>query len=126
MLEFGPQFERHSTCHRQGPSTVKKPRCLNPTCSLHGNVESTRIIRYGFYRTTAGKRRRYRCVGCGQTFSTTKGTPYYRLQHRRTTFDTVVTLRVGCQSVGDRPDRTAGLEYRRPLARAGRLGVSPI
>jgi transposase-like protein/IS1 family transposase len=61
---------------------------------LPGNVASTRIIRYGFYRTTAGKRRRYRCVGCGQTFSSTKGTPYYRLQHRRTTFDTVVTLRV--------------------------------
>ena len=73
---------------------MKKPRCLNPTCSLHGNVESSHIIRYGFYRTTAGKRRRYRCIKCGQTFSTTKGTPYYRLQHRRTTFDTVVTLRV--------------------------------
>ena len=73
---------------------MKKPNCLNLACSLHGNVESSHIIRYGFYRTTAGKRRRYRCVGCGQTFSTTKGTPYYRLQHRRTTFDTVVTLRV--------------------------------
>ncbi len=73
---------------------MKKPHCLNSTCSSDGNVGSTRIIRYGFYRTTAGKRRRYRCVGCGQTFSTTKGTPYYRLQHRRTTFDTVVTLRV--------------------------------
>ena len=73
---------------------MKKPRCLHPTCSLHGNVESSHIIRYGFYRTTAGKRRRYRCIKCGQTFSTTKGTPYYRLQHRRTTFDTVVTLSV--------------------------------
>ena len=73
---------------------MKKPSCLNPECSFHGNVESRCIIRYGFYRTTAGKRRRYRCVGCGQTFSTTKGTPYYRLQHRRTTFDTVVTLSV--------------------------------
>ena len=73
---------------------MKKPSCRNPTCSLPGNVASRRIIRYGFYRTTAGKRRRYRCVGCGQTFSSTKGTPYYRLQHRRTTFDTVVTLRV--------------------------------
>ena len=61
---------------------------------MHGNVESSHIIRYGFYRTTAGKRRRDRCAQCGQTFSTTKGTPYYRLQHRRTTFDTVVTLRV--------------------------------
>ena len=94
MLEFGPYFVHHSSGRRQGPRTVKKPSCLNPECSSHGNVASTRIIRYGFYRTTAGKRRRYRCVGCGQTFSSTKGTPYYRLQHRRTTFDTVVTLRV--------------------------------
>ena len=53
---------------------MKKPICLNPTCSLHGSVESSHIIRYGFYRTTAGKRRRYRCVRCGQTFSTTKDT----------------------------------------------------
>ena len=73
---------------------MKKPRCLNPTCSLHGNVESSHIIRYGFYRTTAGKRRRYRCVRCGHASSTTKGTPYYRLQHRRTRFDTVGPLRV--------------------------------
>ena len=36
---------------------MKKPICLNPTCSLHGSVESSHIIRYGFYRTTAGKRR---------------------------------------------------------------------
>ena len=35
-----------------------------------------------------------RCVGCGKTFSSTRGTPYYRLQHRRSTFDEVVALRV--------------------------------
>ena len=93
MLEFGPTCERLSTLVDKA-RTVKKPRCLNPTCSLHGNVESTGIIRYGFYRTTAGKRHRSRCIGCGQTFSTTKGTPYDRLQHRRATFDSVVTLRV--------------------------------
>ena len=94
MLEFEPDFERRSSVVDKGPREVKKLSCLNPTCSLYGNVESRRIIRYGFYRTAAGKRRRYRCVGCEQTFSTTKGTPYYRLQHRRATFDTVVTLRV--------------------------------
>ena len=93
MLQFGPTFERLSTLVDKA-RTVKKPRCLNSTCSLHGHVESTGIIRYGFYSTTAGKRRRYRCIGCGQTFSTTKGTPSYRLQHRRATFDSVVTLRV--------------------------------
>ena len=73
---------------------MKKRSCLNPTCPLRGDVESRHIIPYGFYRTTAGKRRRYRCVRCGHTFSTTKGTLYYRLQHRRTTVDTVVALRV--------------------------------
>ena len=35
-----------------------------------------------------------RCVTCGQTFSATKGTPYYRLQYRRARFDAVVALRV--------------------------------
>ena len=52
------------------------------------------MARHGFYRTRSGKRRRYRCVGCGKTFSSTKGTPYYRLQHRGATFDAVVALRV--------------------------------
>ena len=100
---------------------MKKPRCLNPTCSLHGNVESSHIIRYGFYRTTAGKRRRYRCIKCGQTFSTTKGTPYYRLQHRRTTFDTVVTLRVEGVSLSAiaRTERLAWNTVARWLGRAG-------
>ena len=99
---------------------MKKPSCRNPTCSLPGNVASRRIIRYGFYRTTAGKRRRYRCVGCGQTFSSTKGTPYYRLQHRRTTFDTVVTLRVEGVSLAaiGRIERLAWNTVARWLARA--------
>ena len=73
------------------------------------------------YRTTAGKRRRYRCVRCGQTFSTTKGTPYYRLQHRRTTFDTVVTLRVEGVSLSAiaRVERLAWNTVARWLERAG-------
>jgi hypothetical protein len=33
-------------------------------------------------------------VSCGKTFCSTRGTPYYRLQHRRTTFDEVAALRV--------------------------------
>ncbi len=73
---------------------MKNRRCLNPACPLRGNVSSGNIVRHGFYRTRSGKRRRFRCVGCGKTFSSTKGTPYYRLQHRRATFDAVVALRV--------------------------------
>ena len=61
---------------------------------LRGKVSSGNIVRHGFYRTRSGKRRRYRCGECGKTFSSTKGTPYYRLQHRRATFDVVIALRV--------------------------------
>ena len=52
------------------------------------------IIRYGFYTTKAGKRRRYQCQICGKTFCSTCGTPHYRLQHRRATFDGVASLSV--------------------------------
>ncbi len=73
---------------------MKNRRCLNPACPFHRKVGSGNMARHGFYRTRSGKRRRYRCVGCGKTFSSTKGTPDYRLQHRRATFDAVVALRV--------------------------------
>ena len=73
---------------------MKNRRCLNLVCPLRGKVSSGNIVRYGFYRTRSGKRRRYRCGKCGKTFSSTKGTPYYRLQHRRATFDVVIALRV--------------------------------
>ena len=73
---------------------MKNRRCLNLACPLRGKVSSRNIVRHGFYRTRSRKRRRYRCGECGKTFSSTKGTPYYRLQHRRTTFDGVIALRV--------------------------------
>ena len=73
---------------------MKNRRCLNPACPSYGTVGSRSIIHNGFYRTRSGKRRRYRCGECGKTFSSTKGTPYYRLQHRRATFDGVIALRV--------------------------------
>jgi len=94
VLEFEPDFERRSSFVDKGQAELKNRRCLNPACTFHGRVGSGNIIRHGFYRTRSGKRRRYRCVRCGKTFSSTKGTPYYRLQHRRVTFDTVVALRV--------------------------------
>jgi transposase-like protein/IS1 family transposase len=68
---------------------VKKPLCPSATCS-----KSSLVIRYGFYTTKSGKRRRYRCSTCGRTFGSTTNTAYYRLQHRRTTFDEVAALSV--------------------------------
>ena len=60
--------------------------------SKQGDVGA--ISRHGFYTTRWGKRRRYQCQACGKTFSSTTGTPYYRLQHRPSTFDRVASLSV--------------------------------
>jgi transposase-like protein/IS1 family transposase len=69
-------------------------RCPNVQCTGSGMNRTGSIIRYGFYRTIWGKRRRYRCQACGKTFCSNSGTPYHRLQHHRATFDEVATLSV--------------------------------
>jgi len=38
------------------------------------------------------KKKRYRCQVCGHAFSQTRGTPFYRLHHRRELFITVIKL----------------------------------
>ena len=68
---------------------MKTPCCPNTSSS-----KSASVIRHGYYRTKAGRRRRYRCTSCGKTFCSTRGTPYHRLQHRRSTFDEVASLSV--------------------------------
>ncbi len=73
---------------------MKSLRCTNPQCPLSGKACAGNIIRHGFYKTTLGKRRRYLCRICGKTFCLNVGTAYYRLQHRRTTFDEVASLSV--------------------------------
>jgi len=61
------------------PSTpVSRIRCPNPGCSEEGR----------------SCRRRYRCTACGKTFSSTKGTPYYRLHCTRRDFDEVAAMSV--------------------------------
>jgi transposase-like protein len=73
---------------------MKTLRCPNRDCRPSGNTVSGNVIRFGFYQTRCGKRRRYRCRTCEKTFCSNTGTPYYRLQHRRATFDQVATLSV--------------------------------
>jgi transposase-like protein len=73
---------------------MKNPGCPNQKCLLAEKTPYEGIIRHGFYKTTWGKRRRYRCPICGKTFCSTTGTPYHRLQHRRATFDEVASLSV--------------------------------
>src|SRR5262245_9192378 len=71
---------------------MKSLSCPNRHCPRA--VKNAAIIRHGFYRTKSAKRRRYQCQACGKTFCLTKGTPYYRLQHRRARFDEVACLSV--------------------------------
>ena len=68
--------------------------CPITECALSKDAGAESIIRHGFYKTRSGKRRRYRCRSCGKTFCSNTGTPYHRLQHRRSTFDEVATLSV--------------------------------
>ena len=66
--------------------------CPNPDCSFKGQSGKGNIIRHSFYITTQGRRRRYRCNQCSRTFSSTHGTPYYRLHKPRSLFDEVVHM----------------------------------
>ena len=68
--------------------------CPNRECRSSGKTLSGNVIRFGFYQTRWGKRRRYRCQTCETTFCSNTGTAYYRLQHRRATFDQVASLSV--------------------------------
>src|SRR5215469_5684475 len=76
------------------PETMKRLNCPNRECPPTGKAAVGNIIRFGFYKTRWGKRRRYRCQVCEKTFCSNTGTPYYRLQHRRAAFDQVATLSV--------------------------------
>ena len=73
---------------------MKSLSCPNRRCSRLGETAAGSIIRHGFYTTSCGKRRRYRCGICRKTFSSNTATPYYRLQHWRATFDEVAALSV--------------------------------
>jgi transposase-like protein/IS1 family transposase len=68
---------------------MKSLCCPNKGCPHARIAWAGNIIHHGFYKTNWGMRRRYRCRICGKTFCLNMGTPYYRLQHRRATFDEV-------------------------------------
>ena len=69
-------------------------KCAHGQRPLLGKASAGSLIRHGFYKTKSGIRCRFRCRACGKTFSSNSGTPYHRLQHRRTTFDEVAILSV--------------------------------
>ena len=68
--------------------------CPNRSCPHFRQPGQGNIVRHSFYKTSQGRRRRYRCKACGRTFSSTWGTAYYRLQRSRAFFDSVATMSV--------------------------------
>jgi hypothetical protein len=67
--------------------------CPNEACELYGDIEAAQIIRFG--KTRKGTQR-YRCKCCGQTFTETYGTVFYRRQAtRETILETLALLAEG-------------------------------
>ena len=73
---------------------MKIPSCPNSRCRSSRKASHGDGVLHGFYRVKSRKRRRYRCKVCGRTFCSNQGTPYYRLQHQRSSFDQVASLSV--------------------------------
>ena len=67
--------------------------CGKPGCDNFGKP-GLNIVGHGWFVTTSGRRRRYRCTVCGGTLSTTTGTAYRGLRCSRREFDQVASLRV--------------------------------
>jgi len=57
---------------------MKSLNCPNRECRRSGRTIVGNIIRFGFYNTRRGKRRRFRCRACEKTFCSNTATP--RLQ----------------------------------------------
>ena len=69
-------------------------RCPFPECPSNAGQVEPRVVRHSTYMTRRGRRRRMLCKVCGRTFSTTLGTPYYRLRRSRNEFDETMRMQV--------------------------------
>ncbi len=63
-----------------------KTFCPNPDCPAKGQIAKGNIVIH------SRQHLRYKCKECGQTFTQTKGTPFYRLRHQPEVVASVVTL----------------------------------
>jgi len=60
--------------------------CPNPDCHAKGHTGKGNIVIH------SRQHLRYKCKECGQTFTATKGTPFYRLHHKEQLVVRVITL----------------------------------
>src|SRR5215468_1715118 len=93
MLLFAPQSWQNEFC-RQVRANHENSPLPEPGLPTIGKNRFRKRQPFWFLSDPMGRRHRYRCVVCEKTFCSTIGTPYYRLQHCRDTFDQVATLSV--------------------------------
>ena len=74
-------------------TAIDERACGKPGCDNFGKP-GLNIVGHGWFVTTSGRRRRYRCTVCGGTLSTNTGTAYRGLRCSRREFDQVASLRV--------------------------------
>ena len=67
-------------------------RCPRSACRQRQPQGLTKVIGHGWFRVRHGRRRRYRCLGCGGTFSTRIDTAYYWFRCSIRTFDRVAHM----------------------------------
>ena len=71
---------------------------ISRSCPNEGCMQSidapTKIVRHGFFPVRCGRRRRYRCLRCGGTFSTRTNSPYFGLWCSSRVFERVAHLSV--------------------------------
>ena len=72
---------------------MTSPSCPNEAC-IQSIVSPAKVVLHGFFRVRCGRRRRYRCRGCGRTFSARTNTPYFGLGCSWPAFERVAHLSV--------------------------------
>ena len=78
---------------------AKKPFCTNPNCHLYRVAGGENIVRFGSYETKHGKKWRYRCNRCGETFSERALTDLYGLHADKKKVDKVLKQIKGGKSL---------------------------
>jgi len=69
------------------------PSCPNESC-IQGIERRPKVVRHGFFRVRCGRRRRYRCLACGRTFSKRTNTAVFGLWCSSRVFERAAHLSV--------------------------------
>ena len=72
---------------------MTSPSCPNEAC-IQSIGSPAKVVRHGFFRVRCGRRRRFRCRGCGRTFSARTNTPYFGLGCSWPAFERVAHMSV--------------------------------